>query len=197
MEPEIFGQYATPARLPGVLVTPAVPTFRHGASVRCFDYLVVHRALACQIREVRVLEDSGISPHLPVQMKLKRSFQELVARLQASPSTLPTLIVGCAREPRCWDIHRSASMAERWTQLMQCTEREILGGCGILGDEERAHMGRGGAPRLVIRKVAPAKSYNRPRNEVLESAEQQIAGVVVDGSPAHQTAAPASAAGAD
>ena len=33
MEPEPFGQYATPARLPGVLVKPAVPTFRHGASV--------------------------------------------------------------------------------------------------------------------------------------------------------------------
>ena len=33
MEPETFGQYATPARLPGVLVKPAAPTFRHGASV--------------------------------------------------------------------------------------------------------------------------------------------------------------------
>ena len=41
MEPETFGQYATPARLPGVLVNPAAPTFRHGASVRCFDYFVV------------------------------------------------------------------------------------------------------------------------------------------------------------
>ena len=49
------------------------------------------------------------------------------------------------------------------TQLMQCTEREILGGCDILGDEARAHMGRGLTPRWVIRKVAPAKSYNRPR----------------------------------
>ena len=38
MEPETFGQYATPARLPGVLVKPAAPTFRHGASGRCFDY---------------------------------------------------------------------------------------------------------------------------------------------------------------
>ena len=73
MEPETFGQYATPARLPGVLVKSAVPTFRHGASVRCFDYFVVHHAVACQVREVRVLEESGVSPHHPVQMKLKRS----------------------------------------------------------------------------------------------------------------------------
>ena len=41
MEPESFGQYATPARLPGVLVKPAAPTFRPGAPVRCFDYFVV------------------------------------------------------------------------------------------------------------------------------------------------------------
>ena len=74
MEPETFGQYATPARLPGVLVKSAVPTFRHGASARCFDYFVVHHAVACQVREVRVLEESGVSPHHPVQMKLKRSF---------------------------------------------------------------------------------------------------------------------------
>ena len=37
MEPETFGQYATLARLSGVLVKQAAPTFRHGASVRYFD----------------------------------------------------------------------------------------------------------------------------------------------------------------
>ena len=59
MEPETFGQYATPTRLPGVLVKSAVPTFRHGVSVRCFDYFDVHRAVACQVLEVRVLDESG------------------------------------------------------------------------------------------------------------------------------------------
>ena len=43
LEPETFGQYATPARLPGVLVKPAAPTFRHGASVGCFDYFAGSR----------------------------------------------------------------------------------------------------------------------------------------------------------
>ena len=47
--------------------------------------------------------------------------------------------------------------------LMQSTGREILGGCDVLGSEARAHMGRGAAPRWVIRKVVPAKSHNRPR----------------------------------
>ena len=37
-------------------------SFRHGASVSCSDYFVVHRAVACQILEVRVLWESGISP---------------------------------------------------------------------------------------------------------------------------------------
>ena len=69
MEPWVFGQCATPMRLPGVLVKPAASTFRHRASVRCFDYFVVHRALACQMLEVRVLEESGISPHHPVQVE--------------------------------------------------------------------------------------------------------------------------------
>ena len=143
MEPETFGQYATPARLPGVLVKPAAPTFLHGASVRCFDHFVVHRAVACQIRQMRVLEDSGISPHHPVQMKLKLSFQGLVTRVQATPRALPSPIVGCAREPRCWDFDQSASMDERRTQLMQSTEQEILGGCDVLGDEVRSHGQRG------------------------------------------------------
>ena len=54
-------------------------------------------------------------------------------------------------------------MDERWTQLMHSTEQEILGGCDVLGNEARAHMSRGAAPRWMIRKVAPAKSHNRPR----------------------------------
>ena len=42
-------------------------------------------------------------------------------------------------------------------------EQEILGSCDVLGEEAQAYMDRGGAPRWVIRKVAPAKSYNKPR----------------------------------
>ena len=106
MEPEAFGQFATPARLHGILVAPEIPTFRHGASVRRFDFFVVHRAVACQIREVRVLEESGISSHHPVCMRLKRSFQGLVTRVQAVPRALPQPVMGCAREPWRWDIQR-------------------------------------------------------------------------------------------
>ena len=47
----------------------------------------------CQIREMRVLEDSGISPHHPVQRRLKCSFQGLVTRVQATPRALPSPIV--------------------------------------------------------------------------------------------------------
>ena len=117
IEPEIFGQYAKPARLPGVLFKPAAPTFRHGASVRCFDYFVVHGAMARQILEVCVLEVSRISPHHPVRMKLKRSFKGMVARVQAIPRALPPPIVGCAREPRCWDFEQTPSMDERTKNL--------------------------------------------------------------------------------
>ena len=129
-------QHGNPPRLRDwqeFLVKPAAPTFRHGASVRCFDYFVVHRAVACRIREVRVLEDSGISPHRPVQMKLKSSFKGLVARVQVTPRALPPPIVGRAREPRCWDIEQSTNMDERWARLMQSTEQEILGGCDVMG----------------------------------------------------------------
>ena len=51
MEPGVFEQFATLARLLGVLVAPAIPTFRHAASVRCFELL-------CGAR-VRGLPDSG------------------------------------------------------------------------------------------------------------------------------------------
>ena len=54
-----------------------------------------------------MLEESGISPHHPVQIKLKRSFQGLVTRVQATPSALPSPIIGCPREPRCWDFDLS------------------------------------------------------------------------------------------
>ena len=146
MEPEAFGQFATPARLPGILVAPTIPTFRHGASVRRFDYLVVHRAVACQIREVRVLEESGISPHHPVCMRLKRSFQGLVTRVQAVPRALPQLVVGCAREPWRWEIQRERSMDERWEWLMHCTECEILESADVVGARALGHMGRGALP---------------------------------------------------
>ena len=66
---------------------------------------MVHHAVACQVREVRVLEESGVSPHRPVQMKLKRSFR-LVTRVQVTLSALPAPIVGCEREPRCWDFEQ-------------------------------------------------------------------------------------------
>ena len=36
-EPEAFEQFATPTRLPGILVAPTTPTFRHGTSVRRFE----------------------------------------------------------------------------------------------------------------------------------------------------------------
>ena len=65
MEPVVFGPCATPTRLPGVLVTPGALTFRHRPSILCSDCFVVHRAVACQILEVRVPEESGISPHTP------------------------------------------------------------------------------------------------------------------------------------
>ena len=58
---------------------PGAPIFRHGASVWCFDCFVVHRVVACQILQVRVFEESGISPHHPVQVNLKRSFEGLLA----------------------------------------------------------------------------------------------------------------------
>ena len=46
--------------------------------------------------------------------------------------------------------------------------------------------------REVVQPAQDGQGY-----EVVESAEQQITGVVIDGSPADQTTTPASAAGAD
>ena len=86
------------------------PTFRHGASVWCFDNCVVHRAVACQILEVRVLEESGISPHHRVQVKLKFSFARLISScaqtLAASQpvTTYAAIIAGSGflvRHPPC------------------------------------------------------------------------------------------------
>ena len=130
MEPETVGQCAT----------PAAPTFRHGASVRCFDL------------------------------------------------TVPPPIVGCAREPRGWDFDQSASMDERWTQLMKSTEQEILGGCDVLGawaEEESCTC-----------EVSQQAQDGRG-NKIMDSVEHWTARALADGSPAHQTTAPASAAGAD
>ena len=88
MEPRVFEHCATPARLPGVFVAPTTLTLEHGASVRRIDYFVVHRAVACQIPEVRVLEESGVSPHHLVQVKLKRADYESAghAKNSATPS---------------------------------------------------------------------------------------------------------------
>ena len=193
MEPEIFGQYATPARLPGVLVKPAAPTFRHGASVRCFDYFVVHRAAACQILEVGFLEELGISPHHPVEMKLKK-YKGLVASVQATARAVPPPIIGCAREPRCWDFERTTSMDERWARLMQCTEQEILECCAAIGAEARGSaMGDQESGTCEVSQQAQIGQGHG----MLESVEQQFARGVVDGSPAHQTAAPTAAVETD
>ena len=110
---------------------------------------MVHRAVACQIREVRVLEESGVSPHHSVCMRLKRSFQGLVTRVQAVPRALPQPVVGCAREPWRWDIQRERSMDESWEWLMHCTECEILESADIVGVWALGHMGRGALLRWV------------------------------------------------
>ena len=163
MEPEAFGQFATPARLPGTLVAPTIPTFRHGASVRRFDYFMEHHAVACQILEVHVQEDSGISPHHPVRMRLKHSFRGLVTRVQAVPRALPQPVVSCAREPWRWEIQRERNMDEGWEWLMHCTEREILECADIVGAGALEHMGRGSSPRWVTKKVVPQKAHNRSK----------------------------------
>ena len=85
---------------------PRFPPSDTGHQSGALTFFVVHRAVACQIREVRVLEESGISPHHPVCMRLKRSFQGLVTRVQAVPRSLPQPVMGCAREPWRWDIQR-------------------------------------------------------------------------------------------
>ena len=131
MEPEVFGQYATPARLPGFLVKPAAPTFRHGASVRCFDHFVVHRAVACQIREVRVLEGGFRPQPTSPGPDEAETFIPRVGRKGASdPESLAT-IIGCAREPRCWE-----NGDEPWARLMQSTEQEILETVTLLGQRD-------------------------------------------------------------
>ena len=198
-----FGQYATHARTAqGFWSSQQHPTFRHGASVRCFDYFVAHRAVACKIREVRVLEDSGISPHHSVQMKLKRSFRGLVTRVQATPECCHQPIVGCAREPRCWDFDQSASMDERWTQLMQSTEQEILGGMWCPGRRGASSHGQRGRTSMGDQESCTCEvsqqAQHGQRHKVVESVEQQIARALTDdGSPAHQTTTPPATAGAD
>ena len=139
MEPEAFEQFATPARLPGVLVAPTMPTFRHGASVRRFDYFVVHRATRCQILEVQVLEKSGISPHHPVRLRVKRSFQGLITWVLAVPRALPPPTVGCVREPWRWEIQRERNTDERWEWLMRCTE--LRQGTGTHGQGSSSQVG--------------------------------------------------------
>ena len=58
-----FGDYATPARLLGVLVTPTALMFQHGVATRVFGHFAVHHTVACLIFDERVLKDTGISPH--------------------------------------------------------------------------------------------------------------------------------------
>ena len=160
-----------------------------------FDALTtsVSTVRACQIREVRVLEDSGIFPHHPVQMRLRRSFQGLVARVQATLRALPPPIKGCAREPGCWDIEESTNMDERWARLMHCTVQEIVGSCDIIGAVAQARMGRYDAPPPGSLTTGP----DAQGREMVESFERQVASALADGSPAYQTTAPAAAARAD
>ena len=84
-----------------------------------------------------------------VQMNLKRSFGGLVTRVQATPRTLPPLIVGCAREPRCWDFEAvgehgrtmdtaHATHRARNPGRMRCPERR---GASSHGQRGRASMG--------------------------------------------------------
>ena len=135
VEPGVFWQFAT----------PAAPTFRHGASVRCFDSFVVPRAVACQTRGARARE-------------LKRSFERLMAREQAAPESLPPPTIGWARKPRCWESQRDWRRA--W--LMRSTEQEILEGADVVVAEALRCTGTGAAPWWVTRKVRPPKSRNRP-----------------------------------
>ena len=201
MEPEAFGQFATSARLPGVLVAPTIPTFRHGASVRRFDYFVVHRAVACQVLDVHVQEASGISPHHPVCMRLKRSFQGLVIRVQAVPRSLPLPVVGCAREPWRWELQRERNMDERWEWLIHCTECEIMESADIVGAGALGHMGRGASPRWVTRKVVPQKAHNRPKlaadTRWWRVLCNRLRELLAYGSSTHETTPPASATRAD
>ena len=107
--------------------------------------VVVHRAVACQILEVRVPEESGVSPHHSVQMKLKRSYPR-IGHEGAGDSERPAI----GHRGLC---ARASLLDERSTQLMQSSEHGILGGCDSLRDEARACTGRGSASRWVIRKV--------------------------------------------
>ena len=139
MEPETFGQHAT-ARLPGVLVRPAAPTFRRGASVRRFDYLTVHGATARQILDVCVLGDSGIRPASPGPDEAEALLQRVGRKGSSDPESSATShrwlrartsVLGCracaAPSRKSWEI---ATLLGRGAGL-QGQER-----CSTVGDQE-------------------------------------------------------------
>ena len=129
-----------------------------------------------------MLEESGISPHHPVQVKLK-----LLAPTHR----------GCTREPRLGAGARGEH-ERAMAQPMRSTEQEILEGSDVVGAEAQRHMGRGRLATVGDQESGARESAQQaqvgPGDKMVESSERQIAGALVDGSFTHKTAAPAAAA---
>ena len=168
MEPKTFGQ-TRHTRETARSIGQDSSTFKNGESVRCFDSFVVQGAVACQIQEVRGLDSGGCRRlREPCHRPL------LVVRVRAN------LAAGTSISRRAWtnDGHSSRK-----------TRRELT--------RAEGGEGRRGAPRWVIREVAPAKSHNGHGHKMVESVVQQTERAFADGTPAHQMTTPAATARAD
>ena len=136
----------------------------------------------------------------PVQVKLKRSSEGLVARVQAAPKPChrPSWAaranpgVGCPSRGRAWtsDGHGSSG----------AQSRKFLKVLAWSGAEALRYTGRSvPSPVGDQNGCAADKSQQTqasPGHDKVESSEQQIAGALVDGSLAHKEGTPAAGAGA-
>lgn len=182
MMPEALQQTGWLRLVKGVVHRPHAPT----CNGKEYDYFVSSQGLAEAVVGVAVVEGTGISPHLPARIFLKRKINELKVRNLLSPMKLPaSLPSGCLENPALQDAElvqavgtlvsegRLDSPLATWTCRM---EDQIVAVMGLEGKEADKAKHRAQGPRFVIKPALGPPGSKQPRCSVITTAWRSAAG---------------------
>ena len=182
MSPELLQKTGWLQLVAGVVHRPNSPT----CNGQEYDYFVSSKGLAEAVVGVAVVEGSGIAPHSPTRIFLKRRMKELKIRKLQSPMKIPaTLPAGCLHDKTSADddllqfvsSHVADGQLEEalavWTG---CMEDQLIQVLGLEGCEASRARGRANGPRFVIKPALGPSCSQHPRCSYITTAWRSAAG---------------------
>ena len=167
--PEVLRASGWLSLVRGVIHTPSSAT----CNGKVYDYFVTSTSLSSAVAAVRVVGDSGTSPHSAVRLLLRAAPRSHKMRCLAAPYKFGAhMPQGCAPLPMSYedvvgfDVSPSVTsenLDESFNRLISRVEGELADVCGLSGKDREKACCRAQGPRFVFRPALGPVGSPTPR----------------------------------